>query len=113
MRVVEKLRGRLDEGFLASTRDPAVIQRARQQLALPEISRLRHVNGYIGRAKGKSNLGWSWQYIESRWDVVEVSIGVCNGLPSDVDANLRMWLAEVGQFCPAASYVIEELSSSL
>ncbi|MDQ3081928.1 MAG: hypothetical protein M3R07_06915 [Gemmatimonadota bacterium] len=103
-------RGRLGEDFVASTTDPVVIGKARQQLALPRTSRRLHVNGYIGRAKGKSNLKWSWQYLESRWDVVEVSFGTCNGLPSDVDANLRRWLAEVGQFCPIASYVVEELS---
>ncbi len=83
---------------------------AREQLALPETSRGLHVNGLIGRAKARSNLKWSWQYLESRWKLVEVSIVYCNGLPSDVDANLRMWLAEVGQFCPVASYVVEELS---
>ncbi len=105
-------RGRRGEDFVASTSDPAVIGRARQQLALPPTSRGLHVNGLIGRAKARSNLKWSWQYLESRWDLFEVSIVYCNGLPSDVDANLRRWLAEVGQFCPAPSYVIEELSSS-
>jgi len=98
------------EDFVASTTDPAVIGRARQQLALPPTSRGLHVNGLIGRAKARSNLKWSWQYLESGWKLVQVSIGVCQGLPSDVDANLRIWLAEVGQFCPVASYVVKELS---
>ncbi len=86
---------------------------ARQQLALGPTARALHVNGFIGRAKGRSNLKWSWQYLESSWKLVEVSIVFCNGLPSDVDANLRMWLAKGGHFCPVASYVIEELPSSL
>ncbi len=106
------IRGRSGEDFVASTTDPAVIGKARQQLALPPKSRGLHVNGYIGRANVRSNLKWSWQYLESRWDVVEVSIGVCNASPSDVDKNLEMWLADGGQFCPVASYVVKELSKS-
>ncbi len=102
-------RGRPGEDFVASTSDPAVIGRARQQLALDPTARGLHVNGFIGRAKGRSNLKWSWQYLESRWDVVDVSIDVCNASPSDVDKNLRVWLANGGQFCPVASYVVEEL----
>lgn len=104
------MRGIPDEDFLASTSDPVVIARARQQLQLPEASRLLHINGPIDRAKKKSNLNWTWKHVESGWDVVEVSIEVCDGRPSFVESDLRSWL-RLGQFCPAASYVKSESST--
>ncbi len=103
------MRGSPTEDFLASTTDAQVIAKARQQLQLPESSRQLHINGRIDRAKKKANLNWSWKHIDSGWDVVEVSIEVCDGRPSFVESDLVTWLA-LGQFCPAASYVKGESS---
>lgn len=105
------VRGSSNEDFLASSSNPEVIDKARQQLLLAEADRKQHINGFISRSRKRANLTWSWQYIESSWNIADVTIGACDGRPSDVDANLKQWLWAGGQFCPLASYVKAELSS--
>lgn len=99
------------EDFLALTGDPAVLRDARAQLALPERDRHLHINGPIGRVSPGRNLAWSWQHLDSRWQLSQISIELCDGLPSYVEAHLDEWLRDVGRFCPWSSYVKEELAS--
>ena len=105
------VRGSSNEDFLASSSNPEVIDKARQELQLDVADRKQHINGFISRSRKKANLTWSWQYIESSWSIADVTFVTCDGRPSDVEENLRQWLWAGGQFCPLASYVKAELSS--
>lgn len=98
------------EDFLARTSDAAVIAEARRQLDLP-IEKRRHINGPIERAAPGQNLRWHWRHRDSAWSFAQISIELCDGAPSYIEANLEAWLAEVGRFCPWHSYVkVEEQS---
>lgn len=104
------MRGLPSQDFIASTTDPFVIDSVRQELQLPEQNRRLHVNGLIAEASKKANLRWSWQFVESKWKLAEVSIEVCDGRPSYVEDDLQGWIQELGQFCPVASYVKSEVT---
>lgn len=103
------MRGSSREDFLASTSDPIVIDAVRLQLTLNESLRQLHINGPIVAASKRSNMNWSWKYVESSWNVVELTFSLCDGRPSFVESDLQTWLA-LGQFCPAGSYVKREVS---
>lgn len=95
--------------FVAVTDDPVVLARLSAQLALPETERGLHIAGPIEPGDGGHNAPWSWHFTESRWDVVEASIEVCDGLPADVEKDVAGWVGTVGSFCPWGSYVQRRL----
>jgi hypothetical protein len=97
-----------DEHFFASTSNPDIIEKARQQLALPEEERNLFINGEIERGTNQNN-GWSWHFVPGEWDLVEASIEVCDGRPSDVEEDLDYWVDNVGRFCPWSSQVVREV----
>ena len=97
-----------DETFIARTSDPALIQALEAQLALPLAERTLHINGKIA-AGTDGNLTWSWHFIPDQWQLAEMSIELCDGRPSDVEADLTYWLGTVGQFCPWSARVLEEV----
>ncbi len=95
--------------FLAATSDAAVLQKLAAQLALPAADRNLHISGPIERGTGSDNLSWHWRFVESRWDMVEVSIELCDGTPEMVEQDVDKWVQDVGVFCPWNSYVQREL----
>jgi len=99
------LRGDASQDFLAASSDQAVIAVARAQLELPESDRGMHVNGLVGRAKHRSNLDWSWEYMESQWKLAEVSIDSCNRTPSYAESMISSLPRRGMQLCPWNSYV--------
>lgn len=97
------------EDFVAVTSDSVVVETARQLLRLPAGERQRHAHGFIRAGSGGVNLDWNWHFIPDQWDLVEMSVEVCDGRPSFVHNYLDEWL-ELGYFCPWGSYIKEELS---
>lgn len=97
-----------DEHFFAQTSNPEVIEKARQQLSLPQEERNLFINGEIERGTEQNN-GWSWHFVPGEWDLVETSIEVCDGRPSAVEEDLDYWVDDVGRFCPWSSYVMREV----
>lgn len=95
--------------FVAATSDPAVIAKLEAQLASSPAERSLHINGPIAAGNGSHNLSWSWHFVPNEWDMVEVSIELCDGRPQLVEEDLEYWLETVGTFCPWSSYVEEEL----
>jgi hypothetical protein len=102
------MRGSLEQ-FVATTSDPAVLEKARAQLQLRREQRNLFINGPIAPGNGDHNLDWSWHFVPDEWDLVEAAIEVCDGTPDALEADLERWLSEVGQFCPYTSYVAAEL----
>jgi hypothetical protein len=98
--------------FVAATSDPVVLAKLEAQLALPASQRSLHINGPIASGSGSHNLSWSWHFVPGQWDLVELSIELCDGTPKLVEDDLDYWLETVGAFCPWSSYVQEELEST-
>jgi len=98
------------ENFVAVTSDPAVIARVRAELALAPEQRTLHIHGPIARGNGGRNLDWSWHFVPGDWDVVEISIELCDGRPADVESDLDYWIDTVGAFCPWGSRALDELA---
>jgi hypothetical protein len=97
-----------EEGeFVAVTSDPMVQARLDAELALPEAQRGKHISGIVAKGNGGVNLSWSWHFVPDEWDVVDLSIEICDGTPSAVEANVDAWAGRT--FCPWSSYVEREL----
>ena len=101
------------EHFVAATADMAVIAMLEQQLILPEDERYLHIHGLIDTGNAGYNYDWSWHFIESGWDMAEISMELCDGVPSYVEDNLWYWLLYVEYFCPWVSYVLQEIDGFL
>jgi hypothetical protein len=95
--------------FVAVTSDPEVLARLEAELALEESKRTLHIHGPIARGDGRHNLAWHWHFVSHRWDMVEISIELCDGTPQAVENDLDYWVDNVGAFCPWGSYVQREL----
>lgn len=93
------------EDFLAVTEDPEVIARVRAELQRPAGERALHISGPISAGDGGHNLSWGWHFDPGAWDVVEVSVELCDGRPGDIEKDLAYWLDVVGSFCPWGSRV--------
>lgn len=63
-------------------------------------------SGKLLRGQVFYNRPWSW-HIDSE-DVVmaEVTIELCDGRPSHVEANIDYWVTQVGRFCPWSARLI-------
>jgi len=105
------MRGVPDEDgqFVATTTRPDVLAALEAELALPAARRARHIQGPIERGDGGHNLPWHWHFAPESWQIVEISIELCDGTPRLVEEDLDYWVDVVGQFCPWGSYVQREL----
>jgi hypothetical protein len=101
--------GSISYSFVAETTDPEVIEKAENQLQLPLEQRNLHIHGDIERGNDGYNNNWSWHFTPDSWNLVEVSVEVCDGRPQMVEDNLDYWVDEVGYFCPWSSVVLQEV----
>jgi hypothetical protein len=94
-----------DEIFVVQTADPYVISVAEADLRLPPMERRHHVDGQLGYEDyGRYNFDgnkqpneWGWDFTPGQWQLMEYSIELCDGRPSDWDGG--------NHFCPWNSYV--------
>jgi hypothetical protein len=94
--------------FVVETTNPETVRIAREELARPADQRTLHVAGRVARGDGGFNTGWSWHLVPGEWELVELSIELCDGTPQMVEDNLAYWVDQVGHFCPWGSYVSAE-----
>ena len=94
------------ESFVVQTSNAQFIADARAQLALPQQQRRLFPVGRLVAGHGNHNFPWSWHL--ERVQLAEMSIELCDGRPSMVEADLRYWIDTVGSFCPWGAYVAEE-----
>ena len=96
------------EEFRVASTSPEFIAQARAQLALPPERRRMFAAGSIRGGDGGVNPGWSWHFTGDV-ALAEMSIELCDGRPSMVEADLSYWLRRVKSFCPWGSYVFAEV----
>lgn len=66
--------------------------------------------GPVGAGPGLANhnLPWSWHMDISQ--MAEFTIELCDGRPSDIEADVNGWIASVGQFCPWSAQLLQLLA---
>ena len=90
------------EQFTMLVTDPATIQ-----LALDNLNgkNQMHPNGRIMTGNGGFNHLWNWHFVPDSVRMVEVSVEVCDGLPSYVNSHINDFMA-VG-YCPWSAKIIK------
>jgi hypothetical protein len=95
----------VDEEYRVLLTDPADIAIAEQLLAGEEAPRIP--NGLIVRGEAGVNEGWSWSIDPDSVEFADMTIEVCDGLPSHVEDGTLAgdrycpWSAEVVAIDPA------------
>jgi hypothetical protein len=66
-------------------------------------------NGPIHRSPGQGdhNAPWNWHLDPELTQMAEITIELCDGAPSFVEANVDYFIDEVGQYCPWAAELLE------
>jgi hypothetical protein len=90
----------VDESFKALLTDPADIDTARRLLDGEDVPSIP--NGRVLRETGV-NEGYSWSLDPNDIEFAEVTIEVCDGLPSDVEAGT----ISGDRYCPWSAVVVE------
>jgi hypothetical protein len=103
-----------DSAFVVATKDPALLQKIEEQLALPEADRKKIVAGKLASGNGGYNKNathnFKWRIQEDDWDIVDLTIELSDGRPySDVDKNYDYWMKSVKRFTPWGSYIKKEI----
>lgn len=88
-----------DETFKALLTDPVDIAVAHQLLAGQDAPGIP--NGRVVRETGV-NEGWTWSLDPADFEFADVTIEVCDGVPSDVEAGL----VTSDRYCPWSALVI-------
>ena len=97
--------------YTITTNEHTLIDQCRSQLELSEDERNLHINGYLAYDDGGFNQPWSWHILPNEWELAEMSIGTCNGVPEDVESDLDYWINTVGQLCNWGSFIKEEIAT--
>ena len=100
-----------ESDYTITTNNNDLIDQCRSQLELPEDERMLHINGYLDYGDAGFNEPWSWHIIPNNWALAEMSIGVCNGAPEDVENDLDYWINTVGQLCNWGSFIRSEIET--
>jgi hypothetical protein len=91
------------EVFRILLRDSGLIAQARARIGAQDR---RIVAGSLAQGNGGFNAPWSWYLAPDTVRFPEVAIELCDGCPSDVEANGGSW--GMGSFCPWSSEIIAE-----
>lgn len=98
------------ENFVVYTTDSNLIYKVREELNHPFEMRNRFISGPIAANNGGFNGTWNWHFLPNEWGLVETSMELCDGRPSDVDEYLSYWTDTVGYFCPWGSRALREIN---
>ena len=64
-------------------------------------------SGKLNRGSILYNEPWSWHIDPDDVHMAEVTIELCDGLPSHVEADLDYWITSVQRFCPWNAKIVE------
>ena len=68
-----------------------------------------NITGTLAAGDGGVNAPWSWHLDPHTVQVADISIELCDGLPSFVEADLTYWLGTVKQYCPWAVKIVARI----
>lgn len=91
------------ETFDVLIHDP---QRIAEAQSLVGEGHVKIINGRLARGDGGFNAPWSWHMVPASIEFADVTIEVCDGRPSDVEADVDYWVDTVGRFCPWGTEVV-------
>lgn len=94
--------------FSVRTDNPHLIEKAKRELDKQPENRNLRLNGQISVGDGGFNSPWHWHVEDNNWDLVELSMEVCDGTPEMVEADVKYWVEVVGRYCPFSSFVLSE-----
>ena len=96
-----------DEQFRVRIEDPTEIAQAR---ALINTNNTININGRILRGDGGFNAGYSWHLRPSSVELVDLTIELCDGMPSYVEENVAYYVDTVRAYCPWGARVMGEVT---
>jgi hypothetical protein len=64
-------------------------------------------SGHIIEGEVSYNEPWSWHIDSEDIHMAEVTMELCDGTPSQVEANLDYWLETVQRFCPWSAKIVK------
>ena len=91
----------VDQAFRIELTDPVDIDIARRLLSGEEAPGIP--NGIVDRGDPGVNIGYSWHINPESVEFADVTTEVCDGLPSDVEANV----ITSDRYCPWQADVVE------
>ena len=95
----------VDEQFRVRIDDPVVAGQAR---ALIASGQQKNLNGEIDRGHAGINTGYSWHLKPHTIEFVDVTIELCDGMPSFVEQNVDYFVDTVQRYCPWGVQVLSE-----
>jgi len=102
-----------DEQFIARVTSSQQIQTARQLLSGQLTGKI--INGLVLKGSGgfninpKTGVGWDWHLEPTSIEFSDITVELCDGLPSYVEGHLDEWLEVVKRYCPWNGEVVGEL----
>ncbi|MBK7771617.1 MAG: hypothetical protein IPI48_14160 [bacterium] len=63
-------------------------------------------SGKVVRGAAPENAPWTWHLDGEDFAMAEVTIELCDGTPSYVEAHLDEWIEQVGRYCPWAAQLV-------
>ncbi len=97
-----------DEQFRVHIEDEDVADEARVLLRTGES---RNINGEIARGPGGVNGGYSWHLRPATVEFADVTIELCDGMPSYVEENVDYYVDTVKRYCPWGAKVVSEVNT--
>jgi hypothetical protein len=97
----------VDEEFSVWVRNPDTIQQLFDLKAEKSLASIPAGPLVEGPGRGAHNAPWSWHIDPDEITMAEVTIELCDGVPSHVEGDLKYWIDTVGQYCPWSAELIE------
>jgi hypothetical protein len=97
-----------DEQFRVRIEDPAAIAEARSLIASGQS---KNISGDILRGANGINTGYSWHLKPATVEFADVTIELCDGMPSYVEENVGYYVDTVKRYCPWGAKVVSEVST--
>jgi hypothetical protein len=63
-------------------------------------------SGRLIKGREAHNATWSWHIDPEDIQMVEITMELCDGRPSDVEKDIDYWVDTVGRFCPWSAVLV-------
>ena len=97
------------EQFRVRIDDTATVTAARGLIASGQA---KNISGDIARGTGGFNAAYSWHLRPHSIEFVDLTIELCDGMPSYVEEHVDYYVDTVKRYCPWGARVISEVSTA-